>query len=108
MSGGTFANALVSSEVYRVFGKDAPDAIRVFTCESGLVPSKVGDSFLPSTIAMHSQGLPFGESIGIAQVRLLPGRPDRQWLANIYNNITYAHQIFSAQGWQPWSCKKVL
>lgn len=89
-----------------MFGKHADDALTVFTCESGLNPNSVGDSTLPSTLAYKANNLPYGESIGIAQIRLIPGRPSREKLLDPYFNISYAKQIFDLQGWKPWSCAR--
>lgn len=90
-----------------MFGNKADEAMRVFRCESGLNPRSVGDSTLESTKEMKKTG-DYGESIGIAQIRLLPGRPSREYLLDPYNNIDYAKKLYDRQGWQPWSCKKAL
>lgn len=99
----------MQAEIRRAFGSKAEEAMRVFRCESGLNPRSVGDSELASTKRMQAEtGKDYGSSIGIAQIRLLPGRPSREWLLDPYNNIQYARQLYDRQGWQPWTCKKVL
>lgn len=50
----------------------------------------------------------YGSSTGIAQIRNLPGRPSPTWLLNPYNNLNYARKLYESQGWEPWTCKKVL
>lgn len=82
--------------------------MKVFTCESGLNPRTVGDGQLPSTLAFHLAGLPYGESIGIAQIRLLPGRPGRDWLLSPANNIAYAKQLYDRESFSPWTCAHIL
>lgn len=94
--------------VRAAFGPQADNALKVFRCESGLNPRTVGDSSLPSTRAFHLLGLDYGESVGIGQIRLLPGRPGRDWLLVPANNIAYAHGLYAREGWGPWTCARNL
>lgn len=78
------------------------NALKIMTCEckSGN-PVTVNDN--PAT----------GDySVGLFQINLYgnlaKARPSEEWLKSAENNIQYASQVFSKQGWHPWSCKKVL
>lgn len=71
-------------------------------CESGGNPSSIGDTHLTYT----QDGVLYGYSVGLMQVRRLPGRPERDWLLNPENNIAYSARLYSARGWQPWTCAK--
>jgi len=88
----------VRAYIEEVFGKDAPRAIRIASCESSLQWWRINDT--PST----------GDySIGIFQINLYgslaKNRPSKEWLLNYKNNIDYAYKMYKAQGWTPWSCK---
>jgi hypothetical protein len=91
-----------------VFGPEGDNAVKVARCESNLNPAALGDTSLPSTLAWKAIGKPWGPSVGVFQIRLLPGRPERSWLESAENNIRYAKQLHDAQGWGPWSCKKAI
>ena len=83
------------SIIDRVFGKDAPEAKKVFTCESHLkadATHKNNDGSL---------------DVGIAQINSVHSIPE-SYLKNPMINILVAKQIFDAQGWNPWTCKKAL
>lgn len=82
--------------------------VRIARCESGLDPHTVGDSLLPSTVAYKALRMPYGESIGIFQIRLLPGRPGKEFLQEVDHNIAYAKQLLDARKYQPWSCARRL
>jgi hypothetical protein len=74
--------------------------LSILTCESNLNIEAVGDLSLQYT----QNGVTYGASYGIAQVRYLPGRPDPLWLMNPYNNLAYARQLFLRSGVTPWTC----
>ena len=80
--------------VRREFGNEADLALAVFRSESGLIPSREGDS---------------GTSIGIAQIhipahsRKIPATDKKAWLKNFQNNIKLAHQIRCSSGWGAWT-----
>ena len=86
----------IKDKIRETFGAEADRAILVAECESNLDAGPVGDKNTPH------------HSIGIFQIRLLEGRPDQAWLEDPINNITYAHEMYLIQSWQPWSCKRVL
>jgi hypothetical protein len=82
--------------------------IRIAKCESNFNPNAVGDGLLPSTIAYKAMGLPYGESVSVFQIRLLPGRPSKSYLMQVDNNINYAKKLYEASGYGPWSCARIL
>lgn len=94
----------VDELIEQYFGKAAPSAKRVFACESGLRPDAVGDLRLQ----FMKNGTRYGASYGVAQIRYLPGRPTPEELLQTEFNIRYAADLYHAQGWTPWSCRKVL
>lgn len=100
----TYPQNANSTEVIQLirnkFGVQADNAIKVATCESGLRSNAVGDAFWIGGI--------YAESIGIFQIRLLAGRPSKEWLMNANNNVDYAYNMWKSQGWGPWSCAKKL
>ena len=79
-----------------VFGADAEDAIKVFTCE-GLRSNKCNDG-------LNKNG---SVDCGVAQINSVHGVA-RKWLLNPEINIRIAYQLFQEQGWNPWVCKYVL
>jgi hypothetical protein len=85
----------VQDEICSVFGKDCADAIRVFTCESGLRPSAHGVNTNGST------------DTGIAQINSVHSIPEK-YLKNQHVNIQIAYQIFQEQHWAPWTCARKL
>jgi len=74
----------------------------IFTCESGINPKAVGDKSLQYV----QNGITYGASYGIAQIRYLPGRPDPEWLLNPTNNLEYARQLYERSGVNPWTCSR--
>lgn len=85
------------------FGKYASQAIKIATCESGLNPSAKGDV----GIQYYQDGILYGASYGIFQVRYLPGRPTPDKLVDPEFNIKYAADLHSWHGWSPWfNCSK--
>lgn len=77
-------------------GWDCNYAIAVFNCESGLNPYAKGDQYVIGGI--------YAPSIGITQIRLLPGRPSEDQLYDWRFNIDYAYGMWVNSGWKPWSC----
>jgi hypothetical protein len=85
------------------------NALHVMNCESwnpywgtGGDPSAIGDT----TLTFNQAGTTYGYSVGLMQIRRLPGRPEKDWLLNPENNIRYAAGMYRAQGFRPWSCAK--
>lgn len=42
-------------------------------------------------------------SIGLMQIRTLPGRPSKEQLEDPEFNVQYAYNMWKGQGWRPWS-----
>lgn len=75
------------------------------TCESKGNPDAIGDTKL----TYWQDGTLYGYSVGLMQVRRLPGRPEKDWLLDPEQNLRYASGIWRARGWQPaWSCATKL
>lgn len=89
----------VKEMVCKYFGSDCPLATAVFFAESGLRCEAVGDGAL----AYMQDGIEYGKSYGVAQIRHLPGRPDPSTLLDCESNIRHAYGMWRAQGFSPWS-----
>lgn len=78
-------------------------ALNVMRAESGCNPNAVGDNHL----RYIQDGIEYGMSCGMFQVRFLPGRPSCAAMQNPSENITYAYQLYASGGWRHWSvCNK--
>ncbi len=75
-------------------------AWNVMQGESGGNPSAVGDKYPIKGI--------FAPSVGLFQIRTLPGRPSAKQLKNPEFNVKYAANMQSEQGWQPWTVAQKL
>lgn len=84
------------------FGKQATNARKVMACESGGRPDAVGDKHL----SYLKDGIKYGESYGLFQIRYLPGRPSPEELLDQEFNIKYAAAMQQDQGWGPWTCSR--
>lgn len=84
------------------FGSEATLAKQVFKSESGLRCEAVGDMDLQ----FKKNGIVYGASYGIAQIRYLPGRPSPAQLKDCKFNIQYAKKLRDKQGWTIWSTYK--
>jgi len=106
----------IEVKIWEVFGEDAPTAIKVATCESGMRAEAHGDTAL---LVVNGKDI-VGDSIGVFQIRT-GGKdfnrarannmtPDefRAWMWDADENIKYAKEIYDRQGWAPWTCKKDL
>lgn len=79
--------------------------MRVMVCESREDPNAIGDMHL----TYWQDGTLYGYSVGLMQIRRLKGRPEKEWLLDPDNNVSYAAGIWRARGWQPaWSCATKL
>jgi hypothetical protein len=82
------------------FEQHTNDALKIATCESGMNPAAVS---------------PGGGNHGLFQINSVhraefERRTGASW-SQIYDpwwNTMYARMLFDAQGWAPWSCKRVL
>lgn len=84
------------------FGSEATLAKTVFKNESGLRCEAIGDT----NLTYVKNGITYGASYGIAQIRYLPGRPTPEQLKDCKFNIQYAKQLRDKQGWTIWSAYK--
>lgn len=93
----------VEAYIKQVFGKDARVALAVSFAESGRRCNAVGDGGLQ----FSRDGVKYGASYGVFQIRHLKGRPSPEQLLDCKTNIDYAFKLFQSSGWYPWSvCKK--
>lgn len=86
----------------RHFGDNIRIAKAVMQAESGCRSDAVGDGH----ITYVQNGVTYGMSCGLYQIRILPGRPSCEQLKNPGENIAYAGQLFAKSGWYPWSAYK--
>ena len=87
--------------IYDRFGKDAPDALKVFKCESGLRPDAMNTNW------SKTPGVASSYDYGVAQINTVHN-VDKSFLLDWHTNIDVAYKIFSEQSWTPWTCKWVL
>lgn len=92
----------VGCEAYRVevakYNWNTTIALKVMKAESGCNPNAVGDNRVIGGI--------YAPSCGLFQVRTLPGRPSCEELKKPHINVAYAHRLYLASKWKPWSvCK---
>jgi hypothetical protein len=78
------------------FGKDATDATKVFTCESGL-----------RTEAINPHNDDHFPDIGIAQIHVTDRSPFTvDEMKNPVANLLQAKKMFDERGWQPWDSSR--
>jgi len=83
------------------FGNNSDLALAVADCESHLRANAVGDGHL----TFNANGVEYGKSYGVFQIRHLQGRPNPDYLLNAKNNIDYAYEMYERQGgFQAWTC----
>jgi len=79
-------------------------ALAVMKCESGGRADARGDGHLTYTL----NGVEYGASYGLMQIRSLPGRPSPSKLVDPQFNLDYAYGMWKSQGWRPWTCARNL
>lgn len=85
------------------YGWNVSVAMAVSRAESGLRADARGDTHL----TYYRDGIRYGDSWGCFQVRYLPGRPTPTQLTDPIQNVSYAYNLYKANGWKPWSvCNK--
>lgn len=89
----------IEAKIRAAFPEDPDRAIAIFRSESGLDPNAKGD--IP--LEYKYKGKIIGHSCGIAQIRVLPGRPDCETLKDVDENLKFARHLYEKQGWYPWS-----
>lgn len=88
----------------KYFGGAWLTARKVMIAESGGRANAVGDGRL----RYWQNGVQYGDSHGLFQIRYLPGRPNPGQLHNPEFNIAYASGLYKSNGWRPWSvCKRM-
>lgn len=80
----------IIKEIERVFGKDAPTAIRVARCESGLKSNAVNKKTL---------------DYGIFQINKVHA-VNPKFLMDWRINIQIAKHLFEKSGWNPWNSSR--
>lgn len=86
--------------IYEVFGSDAKMAVAIAKAESNLDASREGDQH----IRFEKNGIIYGSSWGVFQIRYLEGRPSPEKLLYWKFNIEEAKRMFDRKGgWSDWS-----
>lgn len=94
-------NAPHADLIQKYFPQDQwANAQAVMYGESGGRADAVGDDY-----PIKGQTIP---SVGLFQIRTLPGRPSSKQLKDAEFNVKYAAQMQAKQGWQPWSFAKKI
>lgn len=92
---------VIEKKIYETWQDEeqAKIAIAVAKSESHLNPQAIGDGHL----AFNRNGIEYGKSYGVFQVRFLEGRPNPNELLDPDKNIAYAYELYQKSGFQPWS-----
>lgn len=77
-------------------------AYAIANCESGFNDQAIGDGHLQ----FMQNGIQYGASYGVFQIRYLKGRPAPSQLLDPEFNVRYAAGLYAAQGFQPWTCSR--
>ena len=96
------APASIKELVAQTFPEEPNVALAIMEAESQGDGSRIGDKEKEFTI----NGQIYGESCGLMQIRIFPGRPDCQTLLNPKENLTEARKIYERYGWSAWSTFK--
>lgn len=91
--------SFIERAIREKFGEFADTAVAIAKAESGMRPNAIGDH----AIAFYQDGIEYGKSYGVFQIRHLPGRPSPTDLLNAEFNIDYAYKLFVRSGFTPWS-----
>jgi|ERR1035437_10314498 hypothetical protein len=87
---------MIVNEIYTVFGKDAPDAFKVLSCEN--------HALNPNAQNYNNNGT---VDIGIMQINSVHNVPGK-YLYDWRTNISVGYQIFKDSGWGAWTCSYML
>lgn len=89
----------VRAEVAKYNGWDVATITAIAQAESSCRVDALGDTALK-----YSQnGREYGYSVGVLQVRILPGREHCEGF-NLETNVACAHKIWQSQGYKAWTC----
>lgn len=86
---------LQGCELVKKYDWDTTIAKAICLAESSGNPNAVGDLSVIGGI--------YAPSYGLMQIRALVGRPDKEQLLDPEFNMQYAYDLWSRQGWKPWS-----
>lgn len=86
----------IASEIRRVFGTEY--AVQVAVCESGLNPNAVGSHGERGLFQIHP--------VHISSIQKAGFTWDQMFDPNA--NIAYAKLLYGWQGWNPWSCSRLI
>ena len=89
----------IEALICQYFTDSCDVAIAVAQCESELRDHAVGDH----AIAYIQDGVEYGKSYGVFQIRSLPGRPEPAKLLDPSFNVQYAYNLYKRSGFTPWS-----
>jgi len=88
-----------------IFGDKADVFLKIANKESSCNPMAVGDKHL----TYFQNGIKYGMSCGLLQVRYLPGRPNCSQMQDPEANARYALNLYNAGGFRHWTvCNKGL
>ena len=76
------------------------NAEKVMQAESGGKADNIGDNY-----PINGQTIP---SVGLFQIRTLPGRPTAEQLKDPEFNVKYAADMWKSQGWEPWTTARKM
>lgn len=94
----------VEDLIIETFGDNWKIAYAVARAESGLREDAIGDHTLDFR---GKDGKVYGMSLGVFQIRYLPGRPKVKDLLDAKFNIEYAYKLSKGgTDWSPWSAYK--
>jgi hypothetical protein len=98
---GSLAVAGCSSPdvIQTVFGPVAPQARKIVECESEWNPTAVSPT--------NDHGLFQINIVHKANFTKVTGQPWSAIYSPLYNTV-YAKWLYDREGWEPWSCKRVL
>lgn len=89
---------------FEKYGWDTAVMLKICKCESSGNPLAVGDNHLTYLV----NGVRYGYSVGLLQIRYLPGREHYGDLTNPTINISAGYDIFSRQGYNAWTCYRKI
>ena len=94
---GRYSVSNMSTEdlIKAVFGPEAPNALKVAFCESKFDPSVTGRFRERGIFQIHPVHRKRIESMGYTWDQMYEVLP----------NIKVAYEIWSEQGWKPWTCR---
>lgn len=100
------ASPTIEDRIRMRFQENGEKMVKIAKCESGMRPEAVGDK----NLTFIQDGVTYGTSHGIFQIRYLKGRPTPEKLHDVNTNIEMAYKISnggkSTGAWR--NCSKKL